>query len=90
MSPAGNTINDTDAPPRLVTIRSGDVTYNQDFIEHLVQMEKNKLQLAGRPAMTASAEAAYRKDLARQIVIQGRPDLALSHSSNHQILIEKL
>lgn len=90
MRPAGNTISDTEAPPRMVTIRSGDVTYNQDFVDHLVSQEQQRLAAAGKPLMSPVAVAAFRQEIARKVIIQGRPDLALETKSNHQILLEDL
>ena len=89
MRPAGNTISDIDAPPRMVTIRASDVTYNQDFVDHLVKQEQNRLAAAGSPLMSPAAVLAFRNDIARKVIIQGRPDLALTTQSNHQVLFEE-
>jgi hypothetical protein len=74
----------------MATIRSGDVTYNQDFVDHLVRQEQQRLAAEGKPLMSPAAVMAFRQDIARKVVIQGRPDLALETKSNHQILFEDL
>lgn len=74
----------------MTVIRSSDVNYNQDFIEHRVKQEQDRLASEGRPLMTPAAVAAFKLDIARKVIVQGRPDLALETRSNHQLLFEDL
>ena len=59
------------SPPRLFTVvRSSDVNYNMDFVEHLVTQEAHRRVAANQPKMTEWEAQEFRRQLVSKLIIQ--------------------
>lgn len=70
--------NDTLAPKVFNVITSDKISYNMDFVTHLVAQEVDRRKVTGEPALSEWELGEYKRNIIRKLILQGDASAAVS------------
>lgn len=69
--------SDMNSPRVFNVVTSANVTYNMDFVEHLISQETMRRKVAGESVMTQWETSEFRRKLIGKIILQGDAEAAI-------------